>query len=65
MYLKLLISLLDSFSWLCTFLWVGEGCFETDVSLCNSPTCPEAHFVEQADLKLIEIHLHLPLKYWA
>ena len=30
------------------------------VSLCNSPSCPETHSVDQADLELTEIHLPLP-----
>ena len=40
-------------------------CFFLDgVSLCNSPSCPETHSVDQAGLKLTEIHLPLPPECW-
>jgi hypothetical protein len=26
--------------------------------------CPETHYIDQADLELTEIRLHLPLKCW-
>lgn len=32
--------------------------------LCSSPSCPGMHIVDQAHLKLIEIHLLLPPKCW-
>ena len=39
-------------------------CCPDRVSLCNSPGCPEAHFVDQAGLELTEIPLCLSPKGW-
>ena len=43
----------------------GEGEEVQDrVSLYNSTGCPEIRFVDQDGLKLTEIHLPLPPKFW-
>ena len=34
------------------------------VSLCKSWSCPGMRFIDQAGLKLTEIHLRLPPKCW-
>ncbi|KAM7320530.1 hypothetical protein ACRRTK_020973 [Alexandromys fortis] len=44
---------------------IGNKIFilQNTVSLC-SPVCPGTCFVDQADLKLTEIHLPLPPECW-
>ena len=38
--------------------------FQDRVSLCNSPGCTGTRSVDQAGLRLTEIHLPLPLRCW-
>ena len=47
----------------CLFGWLVGWFLETRVSLC-SPVCPGTHSVDQAGLRLTEIHLPLPPKCW-
>ena len=51
---------MKTYTCLWQFLFVLVWFFETAFSLYNSPACPGTCFVDQAGLKLTEIHLPLP-----